>query len=355
MRTGFYLCGCPEAVLINLIGIEMSRFYGLRVQGSCGTADAKRPDFQAGVEAAMTGVACAAAGAEVLLFFGLLDGATIVSPAKTVLDSDAMGMIRRLVRRETVDASTALYDDIREVGIGGHFLGRRSTRAFARAGELWQPRLFQREPFDVCAQRSLHDAAIERAEDIMATHAVPPLSDDVERHIAEGRRPPRGDPRGLRSRPVAARAGRRGRRRGTGARPVRYNAASRSSSRLVESPHDRDTCARAPRRVRRAASHRHRSRARTATIAKRMSSPRGESSRATISSAASPSRRFAASTWSAGWSSTSGCGDGYRTTAARALEGEARERGIDRAVGDGPGAGVLHAQRLHRRRRRRRA
>jgi trimethylamine--corrinoid protein Co-methyltransferase len=185
MRTGFYLCGCPEAVLINLIGIEMSRFYGLRVQGSCGTADAKRTDYQAGVEAALTGVACAAAGAEVLLFFGLLDGATIVSPAKTVLDSDAMGMIRRLVRSETVDASTALYDDIRDVGIGGHFLGRRSTREFARAGELWQPALFRREPFDAYAQRSLHDDAIERAEHVMATHEVPPLSDDVEHHIAD--------------------------------------------------------------------------------------------------------------------------------------------------------------------------
>ena len=42
MRTGFYLCGCPEAVLVNLIGIEMSRFYGLRAQGSCGTTDAKQ-------------------------------------------------------------------------------------------------------------------------------------------------------------------------------------------------------------------------------------------------------------------------------------------------------------------------
>ena len=33
MRTGFYLCGNPEAVLVNLIGIEMSRFYGLRAAG----------------------------------------------------------------------------------------------------------------------------------------------------------------------------------------------------------------------------------------------------------------------------------------------------------------------------------
>ena len=185
MRTGFYLCGAPEAVLVNIIGVEMSRHYGLRALASCGTADAKQVNYQAGFEAALTGVPCALAGAEVLLYFGLLDGATIVSPAKTVLDSDAMGAIRRLVRENPVDASTALFDDIRDVGIGGHFLGAKSTRAFSRAGELWQPQLFQRQPFEAYADRPLLDEAIERSEHLMATHEVAPLGDDVEAHVAE--------------------------------------------------------------------------------------------------------------------------------------------------------------------------
>jgi len=185
MRTGFYLCGCSEAVLVNIIGIEMSRFYGLRAQASCGTSDAKACNYQAGVEAALTGASCAAVGAESLLFFGLLDGATIVSPAMTVLHSDTMGMIRRLVREERIDASTALMDDIREVGIGGHYLGRKSTRAFHRAGELWEPEIFQRKPFDAYAGRSLHGEAIERAEHLIATHEVPPFADGVEAHVAE--------------------------------------------------------------------------------------------------------------------------------------------------------------------------
>jgi trimethylamine---corrinoid protein Co-methyltransferase len=184
MRTGFYLCGCPEAVLINLIGVEMSRFYGLRAHASVGTTDAKRVDFQGGVEAALTGVSCAAAGAEVLLCFGLLDGATTVSPAKTVLDSDTLGMIRRLVREEPIDVDTALTGDIAEVGIGGHYLGRKSTRQFTRAGELYVPETFWRDPFDTYAGRSLLDDAIERAEHLMTTHEVPPLADDVESHIA---------------------------------------------------------------------------------------------------------------------------------------------------------------------------
>jgi len=41
------------------------------------------------------------------------------------------------------------------VGVGGHFLGARSTRQFYRAGELWQSRVFQREPSETYSDRSL--------------------------------------------------------------------------------------------------------------------------------------------------------------------------------------------------------
>jgi trimethylamine:corrinoid methyltransferase-like protein len=70
-------------------------------------------------------------------------------------------------------------------GTSGHFLGAKSTRAFSRAGELWQPQLFQRQPFEAYADRPLLDEAIERSEHLMATHEVAPLGDDVEAHVAE--------------------------------------------------------------------------------------------------------------------------------------------------------------------------
>ena len=56
--------------------------------------------------------------------------------------------------------STALIDDIKEVGIGGHYLGRRSTRTFYRAGEVWRPDVFQREGFEDCAGTSLVERAL---------------------------------------------------------------------------------------------------------------------------------------------------------------------------------------------------
>jgi trimethylamine--corrinoid protein Co-methyltransferase len=183
MRSGLYLCGAPEVGLINMICIEMSHFYGLRTMGSAISTDAKATNHQAGAEGMMTGLASALVGSECILAFGLLDGAQMVSKAKTVLDCDTVGAIRRFVREDPIDASTALFDDIRNVGIGGHYLGQRSTRQFYRGGELWQPATWQRGPFDQFAARPLVVDAAAKADAIIAANAATPVAEDVLRGV----------------------------------------------------------------------------------------------------------------------------------------------------------------------------
>ena len=185
MRTGLYLCGTPEDGLINMMCIEMSRHYGLLAQGSGVSCDAKACNLQAGAEGMMTGLACAMAGCDVLLAFGLMDSAQTASLAKTVLDADTVNAIERFLREDPVDASTALFDDIAGVGIGGHYLGRKSTRQFYRAGELWQPQVWQRQSFEQHAGSTLVQDAAARAEELIATNDVPPLPDDVEKHVTD--------------------------------------------------------------------------------------------------------------------------------------------------------------------------
>ena len=154
MRSGLYLSGAPEDGLINVVCIEMSRFYGLRTQGSAVSCDAKACDLQAGAEGMLTGMASALAGADVMLAFGLMDSAQTASLAKTVLDADTVNAIERFMREDPVDEASALIDDLVEVGIGGHFLARKSTRRLYRAGELWQPHLWHRGTFDQYARDS---------------------------------------------------------------------------------------------------------------------------------------------------------------------------------------------------------
>jgi trimethylamine--corrinoid protein Co-methyltransferase len=182
MRTGGYISAAPEVGLINVICLSMSRRYGLLTQASGVSVDAKQSDFQAGSEGGMTGLVAALAGADSLIAAGALDGVQTSSLAKLVLDCDQLGAIRRYVREDPVDETTALMEDLFAVGIGGHFLGRRSTRRFSRT-EVWQPRVFQRGTFAELGARSVVGAAAERAGRLLATHEVAPLPAGAEEHI----------------------------------------------------------------------------------------------------------------------------------------------------------------------------
>jgi trimethylamine--corrinoid protein Co-methyltransferase len=182
LRSGLYVSGSPEGGAATLACIEMAKqAYGLPTQGAGFGGDAKAPDFQGGVEE--WGVFSVLVGADSLVGLGCLDGAQATSLATIVLHHDAAGMVKAELRRPSFDVASCLVDDIRAVGPGGHYLGRRSTRE--RARDVWQPSIMRRGTFEASRGRTLVQDALERAHELLATHEVKPLPDDVERHIDE--------------------------------------------------------------------------------------------------------------------------------------------------------------------------
>jgi trimethylamine---corrinoid protein Co-methyltransferase len=107
----------------------------------------------------------------------------MTSLATIVLHHDAAGLVKERVRGASFEAAGCLLDDIRAVGSGGHYLGRRSTRAHAR--DVWQPTVLRRGTFEASRGRTLVQDALERARELLATHEVLPLPEDVDRHLDE--------------------------------------------------------------------------------------------------------------------------------------------------------------------------
>lgn len=62
-------------------------------------------------------------------------------------------------------------------------MGRRSTRQHAR--DVWQPSVMRRGTFEASQGRTLIQDALERARELLATHEVKPLPEDVDRHLDE--------------------------------------------------------------------------------------------------------------------------------------------------------------------------
>jgi trimethylamine---corrinoid protein Co-methyltransferase len=183
MRTGGYLGGAPEVALANLVCVELCRSWGLPTIGSGSTNDARGVDYQAGTENAFLWLSVALAGAHGLVASSFVHGSRVLSPAKTVLDADAIAMLHTVLRGVTVDDEAALLADIERIGPGGHFLGCDSTRAAARSGELFEPRALRRGRTDDRLDGALAADAAERARTILAEHQVAPLTDDGRRAV----------------------------------------------------------------------------------------------------------------------------------------------------------------------------
>jgi trimethylamine--corrinoid protein Co-methyltransferase len=181
LRSGLYLCGAPELTLMSLACVEMCKHYGLPTQGPGFGGDGKAADFQEAAEGVAACVGGALVGSDTVVGLGTFDGAQGTSLAKIVLDDDVAGLVKRLTAETPFTNAAALLDDIREVGPGGHFLGRRSTRE--RRTTVWQPAVFRRGTFESCRDRTVVSDALERAHALLAEHEVTPLPDGVKDEI----------------------------------------------------------------------------------------------------------------------------------------------------------------------------
>ncbi len=180
LRTGLTTCGGPEDLLYQAAFAQLARHY--RVPSSVGTfaPGAKSPDWQAGLENGLSGLASLLAGADMLSGAGLLYAARVFALEEMVLDAEVFGLVRHLAGGIPINDEALAVEVIGEVGPGGNFLAEEHTVAHMR--ELWQPRLFDRgtwEEWETAGRPSPRDRARERARSLLATHVPPPLPDGL--------------------------------------------------------------------------------------------------------------------------------------------------------------------------------
>lgn len=187
-RTGSFLEGSPEMVLQSAARGEMARFYGLpNEQAGCLT-DAKEHGAQAVMEKMLTTLPLVLAGVDLIQGPGALETSNTMSLEQIVVDDELALLCQRI--RDGIDTSAAKdrLEDIRQVGPGGHFLGRRATRDAARSPEFVRPALSDRSPFqqwESLGRPDLYDAARARVEEILASPAQDPLPDDLVGRLEE--------------------------------------------------------------------------------------------------------------------------------------------------------------------------
>jgi trimethylamine--corrinoid protein Co-methyltransferase len=127
MRTGSPAYGMADMLKCTIIGGQMARHYDLPLRSS-NFSGSNVPDFAAGYESANAVSSALSAGVNLLMHAtGWVESGICASFEKFVLDCEIVQSMAHLIDPVVVDDDTLAFDEIAEVGPGGHFFGSQRT------------------------------------------------------------------------------------------------------------------------------------------------------------------------------------------------------------------------------------
>jgi trimethylamine--corrinoid protein Co-methyltransferase len=186
MRSGLFASGAVELGLINAAMNQMAKFYRLPTYSTGGMSDSKVSDAQAGVEKSLQILTVALAGGNYIHdAAGLMESCLLCSYEQYVIDNEMLGMVARILEGIQVTPETLSFDQIKETGPRGNFMGLRHTLDHIKK-EHYLPRLFDRSTYDTWEERGAKDireVAREKAREILATHQVEPLPKEAQEEL----------------------------------------------------------------------------------------------------------------------------------------------------------------------------
>jgi len=175
----------PEESLMHLALNQVAHYYDLPSEiGIVGGTTSKVLDTQAGYERAMTILTHILTTPDIALGMGALEGARITSAEALVIDNEIIDYALRFVEGFEVNDDTLAVDIIDKVGPGGIYLGEKHTVQHFR--ERWMSRLSDissYETWEKRGSRTIDKVARDKVREILATHKVTPLPEDVEKEI----------------------------------------------------------------------------------------------------------------------------------------------------------------------------
>jgi trimethylamine--corrinoid protein Co-methyltransferase len=189
LRTGSFTGGGAEEALVMAATAQICNYYGIVASVASGMTDANSPDNQAGVEKAITTLAAALAGGNVISPYPGAVGSLMGSALEGfVIDNDMIGSVMRVVRGIEVNDETLSYEVIKDTVFGpGHFLGHPQTLSLMRT-EFLYPALADRRDttsWQNAGSPSIYEQAHERVRKILSEHYPRYISADVDQKIRQ--------------------------------------------------------------------------------------------------------------------------------------------------------------------------
>jgi trimethylamine---corrinoid protein Co-methyltransferase len=175
-----YMVGQHAAPEIRGFNEDLLHYYGLPGFGIGGVTGSKTVDSQAALEAALTLMASAHAGASLVHDVGYMDNGVTGSLVQLAICDEIIGWLKAYMKPLAIDEHTIAMDTIREVmDADGDFLGTKNTAEHYK--EDFYPRLLDRQNYDGWEQNGatlLRDRAKSYVEEVLSEPAENLLNEE---------------------------------------------------------------------------------------------------------------------------------------------------------------------------------
>ena len=189
-RTGAYLGGSPEAILLGATSHEMAKF--VNMPSACGGmgSSSRIPGVHATLENSLFCLLGSTVNAEINNGLGLVDGSMMLSYEQLMIDNEIAGMAVSCCREISVTTETLHLDLIESAGIlgmgvrKGSYLGLKETMTEAR--QFYQSTLFNAEPYEQWEAKGKKDdmtVAKEKADWVLKNHKPVLLEKDTAKRL----------------------------------------------------------------------------------------------------------------------------------------------------------------------------
>jgi trimethylamine--corrinoid protein Co-methyltransferase len=183
LRTGAYTGGGPEDFLFGAATNILADFYNIPLSMGAFATGAKEPNWQAGIEGAMSSFMASVVMSDMLLGCGFLHGSRIWSYAEMLMDCEIFSIVHKMMQGIEVNDETLALESIAAVGPGGHYLAQKHTRNHMR--ELFMPKFMDRRPYSEWEDKKddARDWALAKARKILKEHQPDPLDEKVSKEM----------------------------------------------------------------------------------------------------------------------------------------------------------------------------
>ena len=183
LRTGAYTGGGPEDFLFGAATNVLADFYNIPLSMGAFATGAKEPNWQAGLEGAMSSFMASVVMSDMLLGCGFLHGSRIWSFSEMMMDCEIFSIVHKMMEGIVVNEETLALDVIAAVGPGSHYLGQKHTRKHMR--ELFMPQFMDRRPYSEWETKKddARDWALAKARKTLKEHQPDPLKENISKEF----------------------------------------------------------------------------------------------------------------------------------------------------------------------------